>query len=324
MAGDWRWWTLFTKLIIISSRRTKVVLLPWLLLLTSPNGIWQQPMGVAVTATVADATSLDDGATNCRVDSTVTSGTFDEYYALADAGNRPSERHLVNVSVEVALRSRQEELAVLLSSEDRSHQHPDFARTYEMRLTNVYTVLYRETLKLQAYHSPQDKLFPGERFRLRFLIGREGNLTVLANDDPARTLLAVVDTQPPFEPRYVSFSSRMNAYPIRFSLGCGLPDLAGTTPKPTASSTSIGPLPDALTACPVCPACAKQRCQVVVRACADSNRDAPDAPGRDEQEEQRYYFYFNLYLQKNKTRSVSSGRKAVTPEDSPSAYAGSP
>ncbi|XP_058127286.1 uncharacterized protein LOC131290964 [Anopheles ziemanni] len=265
-----------------------------------------------------DAIRTDDVPTNCRVETTVTSGTFDQYYALADIGNRPSERHLVNVSVEIAVRSRQEELAVLLSSLDRSHQYPDFAHTYEMRLTNVYTVLYRETLKLRAYHSPQDKLFPADRFRLRFLIGHDGNLTVLANDDPARVLLAVVDTQPPLEPHYISFASRMNAYPIRFSLGCGLPELTpeATTADPdmfsATQATELSTPPVGVNnACPPCPECAKQRCQVVVRACADNARDANDR-SRDEQE-QRYYFYFNLLLQKNKTKQAiepSSGRKA--------------
>ncbi|XP_053669403.1 uncharacterized protein LOC128719788 [Anopheles marshallii] len=240
----------------------------------------------------------DDVAMNC-LEHTVTSGTFDRYYALEDIGNEPSGSYLLNVSVTVEVRNRQEELAVLLSGQNRSYQHPDFARTYEMRLTNVYTVVYRETLKMQAYHSPTDKLFPADRFRLRFLLSRDGNLTVLVNDNIRRPLLAVVDARPALAVQYVSFSSRMNAYPVRFLLGCGLPQYrAIEVAAETVGAPSSLPLTDG--SCPVCP---KQRCEVVVKACADSSKDANGAGGNGELEQQKYYFYFNLYLLKNRTKS---------------------
>ncbi|XP_049300575.1 uncharacterized protein LOC125774386 [Anopheles funestus] len=272
-----------------------------------------QPNGISlVMATDANnPTGANDVPLNC-LEHTVTSGTFDEYYGLEDIGNEPSSNYLVNVSFTVEVRNRQEELAVLLSGQNRSYQHPDFARTYEMRLTNVYTVMYRETLKMQAYHSPTDKLFPADIFRLRFLLSRDGNLTVLVNDNAKRPLLAVVDERQALEVQYVSFSSRMNAYPVRFFLGCGLPQYRAIEliAESVGSPTNL-PLVDG--SCPVCP---KQRCEVVVKACADNSKDPNGAAGNGELEQQKYYFYFNLYLMKNRTKSnVLTGSGVRKPSD---------
>ncbi|XP_052862576.1 uncharacterized protein LOC128269212 [Anopheles cruzii] len=249
---------------------------------------------------------------NCLVE-TVTSGTFDDYHQLADVGNEPSERYSVNLSFTVELGNRQEELAVLLSAQDRTRAHPAYAHTYEMRLTNVYTVLYRETVKLQAYHSPRDKLFPAElRFRLRFLVSHDANVTVLVNDERApRPLLAVSDVREPFVPRFVSFSSRMNAYPVSFYLGCGLPRYTASTEPPDVDPADDGePRMEALlletagrqaAAAAACPVCPPQRCEVIVKACADptSGNGNGGLTGSDPERE-KYYFFFNLYLTKNR------------------------
>ncbi|XP_035908718.1 uncharacterized protein LOC118510672 [Anopheles stephensi] len=271
-----------------------------------------QPNGILVArATDASSSPDDDVPTNC-LEHTVTSGTFDEYFALADIGNEPSTNYLLNVSFTVLVSNRQEELAILLSGQNRSYQHPDFARTYEMRLTNVYTVVYRDTLKMQAYHSPTDKLFPADRFQLRFLVSRDGNLTILVNDNVRRPLLAVVDERQALDVQYVSFSSRMNAYPIRFFLGCGLPQYrAIEVIAETAGSPTNLPLKDG--SCPVCP---KQRCEVVVKACADTTKDSNGSPANGDLEQQKYYFYFNLYLMKNRTKSnVLAGGGVRKPTD---------
>uniref|UniRef100_A0A182W5S0 Laminin G domain-containing protein n=1 Tax=Anopheles minimus TaxID=112268 RepID=A0A182W5S0_9DIPT len=273
-----------------------------------------QPNGISsVMATDANNPApADDVPLNC-LEHTVTSGTFDQYYALEDIGNEPTPSYLLNVSFTVEVLNRQEELAILLSGRNRSYQHPDFARTYEMRMTNVYTVVYRETLKMQAYHSPADKLFPADRFRLRFLLSRDGNLTVLVNDNMRRPLLAVVDERQALDVQYVSFSSRMNAYPVRFFLGCGLPQYrAIEVIAETAGTPTNQPLTDG--SCPVCP---KQRCEVVVKACADSSKDQNGSGANGDLEQQKYYFYFNLYLMKNRTRSnnVLAGSGARKPTD---------
>uniref|UniRef100_A0A182XBZ3 Farnesoic acid O-methyl transferase domain-containing protein n=1 Tax=Anopheles quadriannulatus TaxID=34691 RepID=A0A182XBZ3_ANOQN len=262
------------------------------------------PLMLLVELLASTTDAPDDVPPVDCLEHTVTSGTFDQYYELAELGNEPSASYLVNVSFTVELGNRQEELAVLLSGQNRSYQHPDFARTYEMRMTNVYTVVYRETLKMQAYHSPLDKLFPADRFRLRFLLSRDGNLTVLVNEGRLgrRPLLAVVDERQALDVQYVSFSSRMNAYPVRFYLGCGLPQhraqvevMAGGAGEPASLPLTDG--------CPVCPVCPKQRCEVVVKACADSSKDANGAPTGEDPERQKYYFYFNLYLMKNRTKT---------------------
>uniref|UniRef100_A0A182PT60 Farnesoic acid O-methyl transferase domain-containing protein n=1 Tax=Anopheles epiroticus TaxID=199890 RepID=A0A182PT60_9DIPT len=264
---------------------------------------------------MATTDPADEVPAHC-LEHTVTSGTFDQYFALADIGNAPSDAYGLNVSFTVEVRNRQEELAVLLSGQNRSYQHPDFARTYEMRMTNVYTVVYRETLKMQAYHSPTDKLFPPEadRFRLRFLLSRDGNLTVLVNENRRRPLLAVVDERQALDVQYVSFSSRMNAYPVRFYLGCGLPQYRAVEVVREEAEGSPANLPLTDGSCPVCPVCPKQRCEVVVKACADTSKDGAGngtPVGAGELEQQKYYFYFNLYLMKNRTRSnvLAGGRK---------------
>uniref|UniRef100_A0A182N0J5 Farnesoic acid O-methyl transferase domain-containing protein n=1 Tax=Anopheles dirus TaxID=7168 RepID=A0A182N0J5_9DIPT len=279
-------WAFFSELII-----PLLAVAVTLLGASRPNGI----------GPVTADTDAHDVPTDC-LEHAVTSGTFDRYFALAAFGNEPSGSHLLNVSFTVAVGNRQEELAILLSGQNRSYQYPDFARTYEMRMTNVYTVVYRETRKLQAYHSPTDKLFPAvaPAFRLRFLLTRDGNLTVLVNENARRPLLEVVDDRPALDVQYVSFASRMNAYPVRFFLGCGLPEYRPVEVIAEAAGSPTN-LPLADGTCPVCP---KQRCEVVVKACADSSRDANGAAtGHGELEQQKYYFYFNLYLMKNRTKS---------------------
>uniref|UniRef100_A0A182Q217 Uncharacterized protein n=1 Tax=Anopheles farauti TaxID=69004 RepID=A0A182Q217_9DIPT len=290
-------WAFFSKLII------PLLTVGWMLFGSSlPNG--------AIVLVMAN-TGAEDVPTNC-LEHVVTSGTFDRYFALSEIGNEPSASHLLNVSFTVEIDHRQEELAILLSGQNRSYQYPDFARTYEMRMTNVYTVVYRETRKMQAYHSPTDKLFPAQdqHFRLRFLLTRDGNLTVLVNDIARRPLLAVVDDRKALDVQYVSFASRMNAYPIRFLLGCGLPQYKAVEMVMAESAGSSTNLPLADGSCPVCP---KQRCEVVVKACADSSKDTNGAAtSNGDLEQQKYYFYFNLYLMKNRTKSnVLAGGSAL-------------
>uniref|UniRef100_A0A182FJU6 Uncharacterized protein n=1 Tax=Anopheles albimanus TaxID=7167 RepID=A0A182FJU6_ANOAL len=261
--------------------------------------------------------SAEDLPVNC-LERIVTSGTFDDYYQLESIGNEPSERYLVNLSVTVALGNQQEELGVLLSDEDRSLAHPDYARTYEMRMTNVYIVLYRETIKLQAYHSPRDKLFPADTFRLRFLVSHDGNVTVLVNEQRSpRPLLAVYDKRPPLALHHISFSSRMNAYPVRFFLGCGMAQYTSTSVAPSSLAASgeneprLGSLLES-PAGPSCPVCLPQRCEVIVKACADPS---PSPEPKDlltlntngaadsETKREKYYFFFTMHLTKNRNKS---------------------
>ncbi|XP_055586127.1 uncharacterized protein LOC129738846 [Uranotaenia lowii] len=220
-----------------------------------------------------------DVPSNCIQHTDVT-GTFDKYYALDEIGNERSEEYPVDFHMFIEVRNFQEEIAMLLSSQDRTEEYPDFARTYEIRLGNVYTVIYRYHVKMRAYHSPKDKLFPGDKFKIRFRIKKEGNITITLDDNDKKPLLNVFDNNGTLDIRYISFASRMNAYPITFHFGCNLEE-----------GSTDGPLVQALHGCPVCP---RQRCEVVVKACTDNQKDQ----GATDPEKQKYYFYFNMYLSK--------------------------
>ncbi|XP_058443351.1 uncharacterized protein LOC131425440 isoform X2 [Malaya genurostris] len=254
---------------------------------------------------------------NC-VQHTDITGTFDRYYELDQIGNQRSTEVLVDFYMFIEVQNFQEEIAILFSSQDRSNEYPDFARTYEIRVTNVYTVIYRETLKMQAYHAPktvraddcsrkeaenrcgcgesppsciEPKLFPEDRFKIHFKILREGNITITIDDNVKKPLLNVYDDRGTLDVRYISFASRYNAYPITFHFGC-VPAMPSTE-GPAAEALYERPLAEALHECPVCP---KQKCEVIVKACTDSSKDAAE----DDPEKQKYYFYFNMYLSKNR------------------------
>ncbi|XP_058829212.1 uncharacterized protein LOC131688741 [Topomyia yanbarensis] len=245
---------------------------------------------------------------NC-IQHTDSTGTFDQYYELDKIGNQRSEAVPVDFTMYVEVQNFQEEIAILLSSKDRSNEFPDFARTYEIRVGNVYTVIYRETLKMQAYHAPktvsaencskkegekrcgcgetppsciEPKLFPEDKFKIHFKIRREGNITVTIDDNVRRPLLNVDDEHRALDVRYISFASRYNAYPITFHFGCI-----------NAVPSTEGPRAEAMTGCPVCP---RQKCEVIVKACTDNNKDAAG----EDPEKQKYYFYFNMFLSKNR------------------------
>ncbi|XP_062549707.1 uncharacterized protein LOC134214317 [Armigeres subalbatus] len=238
--------------------------------------------------------AIVDVPTNCNQHTDVT-GTFDQYWALDEIGNERSEDVPIDFFMFIEVRNFDEEIGMLLSNKDRSFEYPDFARTYEVRLGNVYTVIYRETIKMQAYHSPKDKLFPGDKFKIRFRILKEGNITITLDDNDRKPLLNVFDKQGPLDVRYISFSSRMNMYPITFHFKCDQPIVS--TEDPSAN---------ALWGCPVCP---KQKCEVVVKACADNNKDL----GAADPERQKYYFYFNMYLSNKNKGKGSTDRLDRTP-----------
>ncbi|XP_049540466.1 uncharacterized protein LOC125954308 isoform X2 [Anopheles darlingi] len=280
----------------------------WLICLGRSGG---QMFSVLSASGLPSQVKVEDLPANC-LERIVTSGTFDDYYRLEDIGNEPSEQYLVNLSLTVVLGNQQEELGILLSDENRSLAHPDYARTYEMRMTNVYTVLYRETLKLQAYHSPRDKLFPADTFRLRFLVSHTGNVTVLVNEQRSpRPLLAVYDNRQPLALHYISFSSRMNAYPIRFFLGCGMAQYTNTLP-PSAVNGENEPRVGSLLenpAGPFCPVCLPQRCEVVVKACANPSPEPKDlltlntrGAADSEPKREKYYFFFTMHLTKSRNK----------------------
>ncbi|XP_019525795.2 uncharacterized protein LOC109397911 [Aedes albopictus] len=234
------------------------------------------------------AEAVVDVPSNCLQHTDIT-GTYDQYWALDEIGNQRSEDVPIDFYMYIEVRNFEEEIAMLLSNNDRSFEYPDFARTYEIRLGNVYTVIYRETIKMQAYHSPKDKLFPGDKFMIRFRILKEGNITITLDDNDRKPLLNVFDVHGPLDVKYISFGSRMNAYPITFHFKCDQ-DIPSTE-EPHA---------DALHGCPVCP---KQKCEVIVKACADNNKD----PGASDPEKQKYYFYFNMYLSnKNKAKNSAA------------------
>ncbi|XP_055624430.1 uncharacterized protein LOC129767485 [Toxorhynchites rutilus septentrionalis] len=244
----------------------------WLILIASVFAIFQSVQAA-------------DVPNNCLQHTDVT-GTFDQYFSLDEIGNQRSEEMPIDFYIFIELRNLQEEIAILLSSKDRSNQYPDFARSYEIRVGNVYTVIYRETVKMRAYHSPKDKLFPGDKFKMHFKIVKNGNITITLDDNEQKPLLNVYDKRGTLDVRYISFASRMNAYPITFYFKCDM-----------EMPSTEGPVAEALQACPVCP---KQKCEVIVKACTDNSKDFADP------EKQKYYFYFNMYLSKNKGKGVTT------------------
>uniref|UniRef100_A0A182PT61 Farnesoic acid O-methyl transferase domain-containing protein n=1 Tax=Anopheles epiroticus TaxID=199890 RepID=A0A182PT61_9DIPT len=179
--------------------------------------------------------SLHGGAAvgeNCEQHTTTTS-QFEEYFDIDRIGNNRSEANVVDLTLFVQVRNMQEELAILLSAANRSRQHPDYGRTYEVRVSNVYTVIYKETLRMSAHHSHNFNFFPGEQFRLRIQITRAGHITVSIPGLQKSLILTVHDERPPIEVSYISFGSRMNAYPVTFYFNCV--DAAGGTVAPAAA-----------------------------------------------------------------------------------------
>ncbi|XP_035908636.1 uncharacterized protein LOC118510641 isoform X2 [Anopheles stephensi] len=156
---------------------------------------------------------------NCEHHTTTTS-QFEEYFDMDQIGNNRSEQNVVDLTLFVQVRNMQEELAILLSASNRSRQHPDYGRTYEVRISNVYTVIYKETLRMSAHHSHNFNFFPGEQFRLRIQITRAGHITVSIPGLQKSLILTVHDERPPIEVSYISFGSRMNAYPVTFYFNC--------------------------------------------------------------------------------------------------------
>ncbi|XP_050070852.1 uncharacterized protein LOC126558820 [Anopheles maculipalpis] len=156
---------------------------------------------------------------NCEHHTTTTS-QFEEYFDMDQIGNNRSEQNVVDLTLFIQVRNMQEELAILLSASNRSRQHPDYGRTYEVRISNVYTVIYKETLRMSAHHSHNFNFFPGEQFRLRIQITRAGHITVSIPGLQKSLILTVHDERPPIEVSYISFGSRMNAYPVTFYFNC--------------------------------------------------------------------------------------------------------
>lgn len=215
-------------------------------------------------------------------------------------GNNRTEKNIVDFILYVQLSNKQEEIALLLSAKNRSRQHPDYEKTYEIRVSNVYTVIYKETLRMSAHHSHSFNFFPAEHFQLHIKITRKGLITVQI-DGLAKPILSVVDEQPAIDVHYVSFGSRMNAYPITWYFNCREPPVTqkAQLAEPSEhegeghfSQNDDAELDD--NKCPVCPKPAK--CEVVVRACSDTSQDLLQM---SDAEKQKYFFYFNVYLSKN-------------------------
>lgn len=229
---------------------------------------------------------------------TTTTSQYDEYFNIDAMGNNRSDKNVVDFVLYVQLQNMQEEIALLLSVSNHSLQHPDYEKTYEIRISNVYTVIYKETLRMSAHHSHTFNFFPAEHFQLHIKITRKGLITVQIDGLP-KPLLSVVDDQPPIDVHFVSFGSRMNAYPITWYMYCRDPPTTTLAPteKPEDgeghfSQNDAAELDE--NRCPVCPMPAK--CEVVVRACADTS----DSGGEmTDAEKQKYFFYFNMYLSKN-------------------------
>ena len=204
-------------------------------------------------------------------------------------GNNRSEKNLVDLNLYFELQNMQEEIAILLSSKNRSMQHPDYEKTYEIRISNVYTCIYRETLRMANHHSQTFNFFPSKKFRLRIRVTKIGYISVTTDEIP-KPILSLFDEKIPIDVNYVSFGSRMNAYPIKIYFNC--------RPVPTESPEFDGMRNDADfddSRCPVCPS-KPQKCEVIVRACSDNSEDLLN----NESEKQKYFFYFNVYMSKLK------------------------
>ncbi|XP_058829201.1 uncharacterized protein LOC131688735 [Topomyia yanbarensis] len=231
---------------------------------------------------------------------TTTTSQYEEYFNIDEMGNNRTDKTIVDFILYVQLSNMQEEIALLLSTSNRSMLHPDYEKTYEIRISNVYTVIYKETLRMSAHHSHSFNFFPAEHFQLHIKITRKGLITVQI-DGLAKPILSVVDETPAIDVHYISFGSRMNAYPITWYFYCRDPP---TTPLPPTlkpgedegeghfSQDDAVELDE--NKCPVCPKPAK--CEVVVRACSDTSQDVLQM---SDAEKQKYFFYFNVYLSKN-------------------------
>ncbi|XP_053699118.1 uncharacterized protein LOC128746093 [Sabethes cyaneus] len=235
----------------------------------------------------------------CDHHTTITS-QYEEYFEIDALGNNRSEKVVVDFVLYVQLSNMQEEIALLLSASNRSMQHPDYEKTYEIRISNVYTVIYKETLRMSAHHSHSFNFFPAEHFQIHIKITRKGLITVQI-DGLAKPILSVVDEHPAIDVHFISFGSRMNAYPITWYFHCRDPPTTplALTAKPADdegdghfSQNDAAELDE--NKCPVCPKPAK--CEVVVRACSDT---AQDLSQMTDAEKQKYFFYFNVYLSKN-------------------------
>uniref|UniRef100_A0A182IKQ0 Farnesoic acid O-methyl transferase domain-containing protein n=1 Tax=Anopheles atroparvus TaxID=41427 RepID=A0A182IKQ0_ANOAO len=167
----------------------------------------------------SNASGIQHVGDNCDHHTTTTS-QFEEYFDIDEIGNNRSEQNVIDLTLFVQVHNMQEELAILLSASNRSRQHPDYGQTYEVRVSNVYTVIYRETLRMSAHHSHNFNFFPSEQFRLRILITRTGHITVSIPGLQKSLILAVEDERTPIEVEYISFGSRMNAYPVTFYFSC--------------------------------------------------------------------------------------------------------
>ncbi|XP_065074980.1 uncharacterized protein LOC135698773 [Ochlerotatus camptorhynchus] len=235
----------------------------------------------------------------CDHHTTITS-QYEDYFNIDEMGNNRTDKVVVDLMLYVQLSNMQEEIALLLSAANRSHQYPDYEKTYEIRISNVYTVIYKETLRMSAHHSHSFNFFPAEHFQVHIKITRKGMITVVI-DGLAKPILSVVDENPAIDVHFASFGSRMNAYPITWSFNCRSPptttlpttELAGENEGPGHfSQLDSGELDE--NKCPVCPRPAK--CEVVVRACSDNSQDLLKMT---DAEKQKYFFYFNVYLSKN-------------------------
>jgi hypothetical protein len=211
-----------------------------------------------------------------------TTSTYDEYFSIQDMGNNRSEKYIVDLTIYFEVHNMQEEIAMLLSSKNRSHQYPDYQNSYEFRVSNVYTTIYRETLRMSNHYSSTFNFFPSKIFSLRIRINRKGYIVITIDDVP-KPILALYDEKVPLEPNFVSFGSRMNAYPVRAYFGC--------KPSPSEPTTMADSDFDD-NRCP----CKPQKCEVVVRACSDNSEDLLN----NEAEKQKYFFYFNVYMSKLK------------------------
>ncbi|EAT44891.1 AAEL003782-PA [Aedes aegypti] len=245
----------------------------------------------------------------CDHHTTITS-QYEDYFNIDEMGNNRTDKNVVDLLLYVQLSNKQEEIALLLSASNRSRQHPDYEKTYEIRISNVYTVIYKETLRMSAHHSHSFNFFPAEHFQLHIKITRKGLITVVI-DGLVKPILSVVDENPAIDVHFASFGSRMNAYPITWYFNCRSPPTTSLpeTEKPGEnegedhfSQNDAAELDE--NKCPVCPKPAK--CEVVVRACSDTSQDLLQM---SDAEKQKYFFYFNVYLSKNgkNGKAIASG-----------------
>uniref|UniRef100_A0A182W5R9 Farnesoic acid O-methyl transferase domain-containing protein n=1 Tax=Anopheles minimus TaxID=112268 RepID=A0A182W5R9_9DIPT len=217
---------------------------------------------------------------NCEHHTTTTS-QFEEYFDIDRIGNNRTEQNVVDFTLFVQVRNMQEELAILLSASNRSRQHPDYGRTYEVRISNVYTVIYKETLRMSAHHSHNFNFFPGEQFRLRIQITRAGHITVSIPGLQKSLILTVHDERPPIEVSYISFGSRMNAYPVTFYFNCVDAALGATAQRKLPAETVDGQESDLPGG-----SRGEQQSSIPAQTMNDAEEDMPRRPSDDDRDEQ--------------------------------------